>query len=441
MKKTLSVLLAAIMLIGMLASIAMAADIVPAFTEKFFPDGKANAPTDVYYEIKKNDDGEAYYVYVWLTQPDDVLSMFNEWEYLGEEKFVETYGCTLEGNSLQVDCKVDDGSWHYMPEWDINEYPQEDQPYDLTIRQRITASTEQKTYREGGALIDPWYGQNDEDAGYLKPVIYTKNDNWFLDLEKHALTLRLRYIITVRNDNMTEEELDANGGESRSFVLSDWSDEIRIGKNATQADLVYPEKLEAPVISDLTFLESVEREDGNDDTWWKVFVDYPKSIGDAQKYYSISMDYSEPICAVLQYRVKTAGEWGEWKDTDWGNPTWLMSGWKDFMTEEVSKDDTIEFRAYLKNAAEEDKDSPYSESLFCNAGDATQEKPDPEETAEGTGDITGGTAEKTKCKVCGICPFQPLGICLFIWIAVILIVVILVVIISSKGKKKDKKAK
>lgn len=49
---------------------------------------------------------------------------------------------------------------------------------------------------------------------------------------------------------------------------------------------------------------------------------------------------------------------------------------------------------------------------------------------------------KKKCKLCGICPIQPLGICLFIWIAIILIIVIVVIVIISKNKKNnDKKQK
>lgn len=50
-----------------------------------------------------------------------------------------------------------------------------------------------------------------------------------------------------------------------------------------------------------------------------------------------------------------------------------------------------------------------------------------------------GEDDKAKCSVCGICPVQPLGICLFIWIAIIVvIIVIVVVVIVVKKKKKDK---
>ena len=110
------------------------------------------------------------------------------------------------------------------------------------------------------------------------------------------------------------------------------------------------------------------------------------------------------------------------------------------MTEEVSKDDAIEFRAYLKNYAEEGKDSPYTNSLFCNAGEAREEDPGQNGTnTPGEKPDDNTPTEKSKCKVCGICPFQPLGICLFIWLAIILIVVILVIILIAKGKKKKEK--
>ena len=443
MKKVFTILLIAVMLIGLFPQTAMAADVAPKFSEKFFPSGKANVPTDVYYEINKDDSGRVENVYVWLTQPEDVIDMFAEWNYLGRDEFEKTYGCTIERCYIQVDCKVDDGDWHYVSEWDKDEYPQANQPYDLMIRQVIVASEDQKTYREGCALIDPWYGQDDENAGYLKPLVFSKGDKWYLDFDNHSLTLRMRYIIVYTNWNMTDVEREAAGGEDTAFILSDWSEEITIGKNATQKELVYPEAIEAPVISELTFVESVERGDGYSDTTWKLYVDFPKSNGDAQKYYSIEMDAWDSLVAVMQYRVQTDGEWGEWKETDWGNPQWLFSGWKNIVTEEVSKDDAIEFRAYLKNYAEEGKDSPYTNSLFCNADEVRLEQ-----GVQGVNDNSKGKLDditeivtKSKCKVCGICPFQPLGICLFIWLAIILIVIILVSILNSMGKKKNKEKK
>ena len=55
----------------------------------------------------------------------------------------------------------------------------------------------------------------------------------------------------------------------------------------------------------------------------------------------------------------------------------------------------------------------------------------------GIGELTDGTGDGSKCRVCGICPIQPLGICLFIWLAIILIAVIIVVVLICKDKKKN----
>ncbi len=67
------------------------------------------------------------------------------------------------------------------------------------------------------------------------------------------------------------------------------------------------------------------------------------------------------------------------------------------------------------------------------------------DVAEGSGHPDGKSEDddpaKKKCRVCGICPFQPLGICLFIWIAIILIVVILIVVLVSKKKKDEDEKK
>ena len=44
-----------------------------------------------------------------------------------------------------------------------------------------------------------------------------------------------------------------------------------------------------------------------------------------------------------------------------------------------------------------------------------------------------------KCSVCGICPVQPLGICLFIWIAIIVVIIIIVIVVVVVVKKKKNK--
>lgn len=64
----------------------------------------------------------------------------------------------------------------------------------------------------------------------------------------------------------------------------------------------------------------------------------------------------------------------------------------------------------------------------------------PETVIETTTAITeddGEDAEKEKCSLCGICPFQPQGVCLFIWIGVIVAGIVVILILVKSLLKKD----
>lgn len=49
------------------------------------------------------------------------------------------------------------------------------------------------------------------------------------------------------------------------------------------------------------------------------------------------------------------------------------------------------------------------------------------------------TTSKSQCRLCGICPVQPLGICLFVWIgaAAVLAGTLAFVLIRNRKKKKE----
>ena len=365
MKKALSILAAVTLLLGVFATTVSALDVAPKFSEKFFPEGKVGAPIEIYYQIKTNDNAQANCIYMWLTQPEDVMALFGEMETVNDyTAFCETYGMTSLDSKIQLDCKVDDGEWHYMPEWDKNEYPQEDQPYDLALRQYIRPHEDSQSYCEGSPIMDAWY-TGDEGAGYLAPIVVSNDGDPYFDLENHSITLRARYLFEYQNNALSDEDYEANGNSYASFICSDWSEEITLGKDATQVEPVKPESIEPVVLSDLTF-ESVEYgEEGYAYSTWKVFVDFPKQVGDAQRYYVVKEDGFEPLNAIIEYRVQKDGVWGEWSYSYWGNSTWLTSGWKWFGAEGVDENDIIEFHAYIENNMEEDKDSPYSNSLFC----------------------------------------------------------------------------
>lgn len=77
-----------------------------------------------------------------------------------------------------------------------------------------------------------------------------------------------------------------------------------------------------------------------------------------------------------------------------------------------------------------------------NGKHGAADEPDEDGTTAGnagTGAPEDPTAEKKKCPVCGICPVQPLGICLFIWLAILLVVILAVVLLVLKKKKDGEK--
>lgn len=68
---------------------------------------------------------------------------------------------------------------------------------------------------------------------------------------------------------------------------------------------------------------------------------------------------------------------------------------------------------------------------------ASEELPDPTQSGEEKpGDEKPGEDTKDKCALCGFCP-EPLGLCIFIWlaIAVAIIVILIVVVLLTKKKK------
>ena len=50
---------------------------------------------------------------------------------------------------------------------------------------------------------------------------------------------------------------------------------------------------------------------------------------------------------------------------------------------------------------------------------------------------TAETSKEDKCSLCGFCP-EPLGLCIFIWIAVLIVIILIVVIIIVTANKKKK---
>jgi len=394
----------------------MAQDIAPKLTQKFFPDGKVEAPTIAYAQYS-----ERQYVYLWFNQPKNILALNQEKAKIDDEgEWENLYGCNVDYVNLQVDVKIDGGNYHHQPSWDENEY-QDNLPNYLLCKHEINANSTAASYQEGTAVMDSRY--SGEEKGFMKDILktVTEDDNTFdiIDLESHTATFRTRYIIHYRNDS----------GEKTIF--SDWSNEVSIGKNGTQKNLEAPKKIVAPEISEFKYERGYTNDAGTRTTDWSLYVKYPQSILDAEMYYCVNGAF-EPIKAITEYRVNG----GEWQETYWGNPEWLSTGYKGFSIEDTQESDKIEFRVHLSNNADENLQGEYSEILVAQNGKIAGYEGNNDKSISDGAQID--TDSSNKCKVCGICPIQPLGICLFIWIAIIIVVIIVIVIIAKKGKKEEK---
>ena len=159
-----------------------------------------------------------------------------------EDNFYEKYGMTSDAYKtfdiyMQIDTSVDDqNSWAYDEAWDTDA---DDAYYSPTIAKRLYDAS--KTVEWGmGALYHEQVMAHYGDAIVEVPVEAAEDGKVLrFDLENHTVYVRLRYLMIY-----------GEGGND-SYKTSEWSDVWSVGKGGTQADLVKPTALAAPVISDL----------------------------------------------------------------------------------------------------------------------------------------------------------------------------------------------
>lgn len=430
MKKTLLCLLAAVLVLVSFNA-GVRADDTAAFSDAFLTDGKLPAPGEDYEQILEYDGEHSQVGRMYSTQSDTVLALIHEWDRLGETAFYGEYGFMLSDVRMQHDCRLDDGDWHYTPGWDEGEYDYDVLPDYMCLYPTTPCFFSEKIISQG-YNIDLYY--MDEDGanwGFFRDVVKQENGGdgkvRYLDLENHTLTFRSRYIIDFYT-------LDSEGYSEYFKIFSDWGPETSVGKNGSQAEPSAPEKLEAPVLSNFTFADAVI-EDGRSWCDWNLLWTISDGVFDAEKYYWISEDAFEPVYIESQFRVNG----GEWIDVTVANAATIYGGYRGFTVDDCKEDDTVEFRARFICSPDESKNSEWSNVVSNKAGDFTEI-----EGAEGT-EQKGGTltedepASGAKCRLCGVCPFRPLGVCLFLWVLLILLVAIVLTILILKAQKKKNK--
>ena len=121
----------------------------------------------------------------------------------------------------------------------------------------------------------------------------------------------------------------------------------------------------------------------------------------------------------------------------------------------VADGKAIEIRGsyYIYGSDSSEFSSPLSEVVTCSTDPdgnpvvtpTPEPTPTPVESQRSASELKqllSETVEKPNenhCKLCGVCPVQPLGICLFVWIGGIIILLVIVILIAKGRSERRRK--
>lgn len=342
--------------------------------------------------------------------------------------------------TLQVDWAMDDpndsvSGWHYNKYWDGEYGFGNDEEYHLRTSEwdgveiGIGApNTVNNVWIMRGVPNDfRWNGDPEIGTPGVKDqlregqYVYDEElDTVVIDFTEHTAYFRSRFVVTTRND------------EKDSYYYSDWTEPVAYGKDAVNTVTDW-HAISAPEISGLRMTD----ETFNDNPVVAFTLTVPEELA---KMATEAAAKGGLILVETFARVKGDEEWTLMSNSDWDvRPGELKCALITLAKEgeTIPKDTEIELRCRYRVSGVEEEDiySDYSRIITFGSDEIGNGG---SQTPAGVTEPEDPAPQKTKCKVCGICPFQPLGICLFIWLAIILAVVIAVIIIASKAKKKKK---
>lgn len=391
---------------------------------------------------------------------DEVVKQINEMGY----------------DDIWAQCQVD-WSIDSTEDWHVNEY-WTTEGYDKDYHQHLgdwayiglnhspELVNKAWIFRWMGNIDDPedsyWYGTHNDDSDIpgwkdvLKEGQYDVvpvNDGEHtakIDLDKHTIYVRARWMVTVRTmTTYKADEPDVIDEEGKDIVITtDWSNIASVGKDAVKFEGAAKDMVAAPAISDLRMTD--EEFNGQPVIAFKIVV--PDELISLQTALKAN---GGDIALETEARVAGTEEWkglqGDWLLKSGELKVALIN-----LLEEgkvIEKDTPVELRCryYVTNTNEkEDFTSDYSEVLTFGTKEIKADPTDPpkEEVKEEVEEPKKEEPkvekkekeEDDKCSLCGFCP-QPLGICIFIWIAIIIIVIVVVIVIVKKSGNKDKKDK
>lgn len=211
-------------------------DVSPKFTKEYFPEGKIKKPTDIYYQLDDTSGKKAQQIYLWVTNPEAIERFYYECRSFNTVNGWENkYDCEVDFTKILIDCRIDDGEWLYQDSWDLDKY-QEELPcnmfQNITLQEQEYGNLVDGTYRIELPVIDT--SNSSEGYGFIEPLVVNDGQGGFLNLENHTISFRIRYVIKYHSYEKKEDI-------EYSFLYSDWSDEIKIGKEGNQEQNKKPE--------------------------------------------------------------------------------------------------------------------------------------------------------------------------------------------------------
>lgn len=438
MKKLLSLALACVLILSVFPMLVSAEGELP-FTLK--------APGNVAAAWLEGHDSPTTMRFVYNLD-NEIAAFFQTYEEARnngeEEALLADYDFDEIWINVQIDWAIDDvndeiSGWHYNQYWDagVNGVKYDE---DWNIRtsewdvvdwglNNATETVQDVWILRGVPEDDRWLGAPDTKTpgvkDQLRPEQYEYyDDDVHIDFTEHTAYFRARFYVTTRKD--TEE------GIVDRYYFSDWSETCAAGKDAKSGGTLHTGDIAAPVITGLRMTD--EEFNGNPVVAYTLTV--PDELRNQAAFVTVAGGY---IVIETYARVKGETEWAEVTGDNDLRPG-EMKAFLIYLAKEgetIPKDTVIELRSRYRCGQPELDDiySDWSKIISFGTDDISLE---PGSTSSGEADPDeNAPAEKGKCSICHFCP-QPLGLCIFIWLA-ILLVVIAVIVIVLKAKKKNKK--
>ena len=332
MKKALSLLLALTVLLSAFSLVPFSASASAAddILTQYFGDTIQKPQTPYVHCF---DDGVWGALYLYQDANSDITRL--GYDYSTNESFMDDNGLAYFYVDIQVDYRIDDGAWHYTENWDTG-YPDGiantglHQPYHSPDVGAF--ASKMQAFKIGDAVsynFDAPEENGDFQGLVSRSGVYPDYTNYRYDMQNHTYTYRYRYKITA-TDNVLYETKQ---------LISDWSDAVSIGKNATVQQLTKSASPAALTIESGSCLAGGDALRRYNE--FSLAITIPQSIYNDLKYYEIIENAFEPLLIETQYRVNG----GAWQEISIANATWMEEGTRS--PGEIlglKKGDKVEFR-------------------------------------------------------------------------------------------------